>query len=130
MRGPEGVADHTAKVIGIDTDTGRILVEGLTIPKADGKLKPRAVHASNCIITKVDTTDKLRVEKLSGGAEPKEERAGRKTGMQDPRVKKAIGSNSSQSESAKSKEPAKKTIEEKNKNDAPKKDKESTEESA
>jgi large subunit ribosomal protein L24 len=58
VKGVEG------KVSSVNTKTGRIIVEGITMPKADGTMKARPVHSSNVIITKLDLTDKRRKAKL------------------------------------------------------------------
>ena len=64
LRGDEGVRGVEGKVSDVNTKTGRIVVEGITMPKADGTMKARPVHSSNVIITKLDLTDPWRKEKL------------------------------------------------------------------
>jgi large subunit ribosomal protein L24 len=64
LRGDEGVKGVEGKVSSVNTKTGRIIVEGITMPKADGTMKARPVHSSNVIITKLDLTDKRRKAKL------------------------------------------------------------------
>lgn len=64
LRGDEGVRGVEGKVSEVDTKTGRIVVEGITMPKADGTMKARPIHSSNVIITKLDLTDPWRKEKL------------------------------------------------------------------
>ena len=64
VRGDENVKGLEGKVTDVNTRTGRIVVEGVTMPKADGTLKARPVHASNVIITKLDLSDSWRKEKL------------------------------------------------------------------
>jgi large subunit ribosomal protein L24 len=64
LRGDEGVRGVEGKVSDVDTKTGRIVVEGITMPKADGTMKARPIHSSNVIITKLDLTDPWRKEKL------------------------------------------------------------------
>ena len=64
LRGDEGVNGVEGKVSDVNTRTGRIIVEGITMPKADGTMKARPVHSSNVIITKLDLTDPWRKERL------------------------------------------------------------------
>jgi large subunit ribosomal protein L24 len=69
LRGDEGVKGVEGKVSDVNTKTGRIIVEGITMPKADGTMKARPVHSSNVIITKLDLTDPWRKEKLQRNQE-------------------------------------------------------------
>ncbi|MEM0449000.1 MAG: 50S ribosomal protein L24 [Methanomassiliicoccales archaeon] len=69
MRGDEKVKGMEGKVTKVDTKTGRVIVEGVTIAKADGTLKARPVHSSNLMITKLDLTDAWRKESLERGKE-------------------------------------------------------------
>jgi len=64
LRGDEGVKGIEGKVSDVNTKTGRIVVEGITMPKADGTMKARPIHSSNVIITKLELTDPRRKEKL------------------------------------------------------------------
>lgn len=64
LRGDEGVKGIEGKVSDVNTKTGRIVVEGITMPKADGTMKARPIHSSNVIITKLDLTDPWRKGKL------------------------------------------------------------------
>jgi large subunit ribosomal protein L24 len=64
LRGDEGVKGVEGKVSDVNTKTGRIIIEGITMPKADGTMKARPVHSSNVIITKLDLTDPWRKERL------------------------------------------------------------------
>ena len=64
LRGDEGVKGIEGKVSDVNTKTGRIVVEGITMPKADGTMKARPIHSSNVIITKLELTDPWRKEKL------------------------------------------------------------------
>lgn len=52
------------KVTSINTTKGSIVVEGVTVLKADGKKKPRPLDPSNCVLTKLNLTDKYRRAKL------------------------------------------------------------------
>ena len=66
LRGDEKVRNVEGKVTAVNTRTGKVVVEGVTIAKADGTLKERPVHASNLVITKLNLTDPWRKEKLEG----------------------------------------------------------------
>lgn len=52
------------KVSNVDLKKMKINVEGVLINKADKKQKPVWIDASNVIITKLDLSDKMRLEKL------------------------------------------------------------------
>lgn len=54
--------DHEGKVIEVDYKNVRIYIEGVTIKKADGSLRLYPIHPSKVIITKLDTSDKYRME--------------------------------------------------------------------
>lgn len=66
MRGE--YAGTSGKVLEIDTRSGKVTVDGVTVTKADATQKPRPVDPSNLVITKLDLTDPKRREKL-GAAE-------------------------------------------------------------
>jgi large subunit ribosomal protein L24 len=66
LRGDEKVKNVEGKVTNVDTKTGKVVIEGVTIAKADGTLKERPVHSSNLVITKLNLTDPWRKEKLEG----------------------------------------------------------------
>jgi large subunit ribosomal protein L24 len=66
MRGDEKVKGAEGKVTSVDTKSGRVVVEGVTSAKVDGTLKPRPLHASNLVITRLNLTDPWRKEKLGG----------------------------------------------------------------
>jgi ribosomal protein L24p/L26e, archaeal/eukaryotic len=59
--GTEGVVDL------VNTRTYRIIVQGVSIPKADGTEVPRPVDPSNVQITKLNLKDPRRAEKLGEG---------------------------------------------------------------
>jgi large subunit ribosomal protein L24 len=59
--GTEGIVEE------VDMARYRVVVEGVSIPKADGTEMPRPVDPSNVQITKLDLKDSRRVEKLSEG---------------------------------------------------------------
>ncbi|OGS48122.1 MAG: 50S ribosomal protein L24 [Euryarchaeota archaeon RBG_16_68_13] len=58
FRGREGT------VVSVDRIAGTVVVEGVTIEKTDEKKKPRPIHASNLMITKLDDTDPWRRRKF------------------------------------------------------------------
>ena len=60
-RGPSGIE---AKVIRIDSSSSSIFVEGVTRAKADNKEEGVPIHASNVVVTELDESDKLRMQKL------------------------------------------------------------------
>ncbi|HOE52787.1 MAG TPA: 50S ribosomal protein L24 [Methanomassiliicoccales archaeon] len=64
VRGDEDVRGLEGKVTRVDTQSGRLIIEGVTIAKADGTMTERPVHASNVIITKLDMKDSYRKQKL------------------------------------------------------------------
>ena len=53
------------KVLNIDSNKGRIFVEGATATKSDNREEAISVHASNVVVTKLDETDKLRMQHLT-----------------------------------------------------------------
>jgi large subunit ribosomal protein L24 len=64
--------DHTGtegKVERVDLKHTKVVVEGVSVPKADGTEVPRPVHPSNVMITKLDLKDKIRELTLSRGGE-------------------------------------------------------------
>jgi large subunit ribosomal protein L24 len=71
IRGEEDVRGTEGKVLEIFTNTGRVSVEGITINQADGTAIVRPVHASNLVITKLNTEDQWRIDSLSKKKEAK-----------------------------------------------------------
>ena len=65
IRGDEDLIGTEGKVAEINTRTGRLTIEGITIPKADGTEVSRPIHASNVIITRLDVSDSWRKEVLT-----------------------------------------------------------------
>ena len=69
-RGRSGIK---SKVVGVDTKSGFILVEGVTTTTADGKEEALPIHPSNLIVTKLYDGDPLRIKRImersNGGAE-------------------------------------------------------------
>ena len=72
LRGAEGIRGVEGKVIGVDTNEGRITVEGITISQADKTEVARPVHASNVVITKLNLDDAWRKDALKRGKGAKE----------------------------------------------------------
>ena len=73
MRGE--YAGTTGKVLTVNTRTGKVTVDGVTVSKAKATQVARALDPSNLVITKLDLTDPLRREKLGaaeGDAESRE----------------------------------------------------------
>jgi len=68
LRGAEDIRGAEGKVVGVDTDNGRITVEGITIAQADKTEVARPVHASNVVITKLNLDDAWRKDALKRGA--------------------------------------------------------------
>ncbi len=62
MRG--GHRGHTGKVVEIRTKDRKVIVEGVTIKKADGTDVGLPVNASNLLITRLNLEDKRRRTKL------------------------------------------------------------------
>lgn len=69
LRGDENVRGLEGKVSSVDTNTGRVIVEGVTMAKADGTQVARPIHSSNLVITKLDLNDPWRKKKLQGAKE-------------------------------------------------------------
>ena len=69
-RGRSGIKSN---VVGVDTKSGFILVEGVTTATADGKEEALPIHPSNLIVTKLYDGDPLRIKRImersNGGAE-------------------------------------------------------------
>ncbi len=62
MRG--GYRGHIGKVSDVDTKNRRVYIEKVTAVKADGKEKPRPLHPSNLLVTKLELTDPRRKKRL------------------------------------------------------------------
>jgi len=52
------------KVLNVDLKKVKILVDGVSLAKADGTEVPRAIHPSNVIITKLNLKDEKRMKLL------------------------------------------------------------------
>jgi len=71
IRGSEDFKSGEAKVASVDLKKMKIIVENITVPKADGTQKPKPIDPSDVVITKLDLSDPWRKEKLDslkGGA--------------------------------------------------------------
>lgn len=66
--GGEDIRGVEAKVVEVQTSSGRVIIDGVTINQADGTAVPYPVHASNLLITKLNMDDEWRVKKLSKNA--------------------------------------------------------------
>ena len=68
-----GRAGVKSSIVGVDTKSGYVLVEGVTTSTADGKEEALPIHPSNLIVTKLYEGDPLRIkrimERANGGAE-------------------------------------------------------------
>ena len=64
--GKRGADPLSGPVIRIDSEKGRLYVEGAKASKADNKEEAVPVHSSNVVVVKLDETDKLRVQQLTG----------------------------------------------------------------
>ncbi len=72
VRGNEDIRNTEGKVLNVYTKTGRVAIDGVTINQADGTAAERPIHASNLVITKLNTEDQWRMDSLSKGKEAKE----------------------------------------------------------
>lgn len=70
-----GHRGHTGKVIEIRTKDRKVVVEGVSVKKADGTDVARPVDASNLLITRLNLEDKRRREKLGADKTEKAEKA-------------------------------------------------------
>ena len=72
LRANEDIRNIEGKVLEVYTKTGRVSIEGITINQADGTATERPIHASNLVITKLNTEDAWRTDSLSKKKEAKE----------------------------------------------------------
>lgn len=71
IRGHKDFKSGEAKVASVDMKNVKLIVENITVPKADGTQKPKPIDPSDVVITKLDLSDPWRKEKLDslkGGA--------------------------------------------------------------
>lgn len=73
MRGE--FAGVSGKVLDVNTRTGKVTVDGVTVSKAKATQVARALDPSNLVITKLDLTDPFRREALGGEGEEGSQRA-------------------------------------------------------
>lgn len=64
-RGDHNIKNTESKVIDIHTKVSRVSIDGITINQSDGTATERTIHASNLIITKLNTEDPWRMKSLS-----------------------------------------------------------------
>ena len=64
LRGAQDFKKSEAKVASVDLKSCKIIIESITIPKADGTQKPKPVDPSDVVLTKLDLSDPWRKEKL------------------------------------------------------------------
>ena len=64
LRGAEDFKTSEAKVASVDLKECKIIIENITIPKADGTQKPKPVDPSDVLLTKLDLSDPWRKAKL------------------------------------------------------------------
>ena len=64
--GKRGADPLVGTVIRIDSEKGRLYIEGAKASKADNKEAAVPVHSSNVVVVRLDETDKLRMQQLTG----------------------------------------------------------------
>jgi large subunit ribosomal protein L24 len=64
IRGNKDFKTSEAKVANVDLKNLKIIIENITIPKADGTQKPKPVDPSDVLLTKLDLSDPWRKNKL------------------------------------------------------------------
>ena len=70
LRGAKDFKTSEAKIASVDLKSCKIIIENITIPKADNTQKPKPVDPSDVLITKLDLSDpwrKNKLERLKGG---------------------------------------------------------------
>ena len=72
VRGNEDIRGIEGKVLNVDTDAGRVTIDGITINQADGTAVARPIHTSNLVIVKLNLTDEWRKDSLNKGKGAKE----------------------------------------------------------
>jgi large subunit ribosomal protein L24 len=66
IRGSQDFKGSESKVAAVDLNKYKIVIENVTIAKADGTQKQKAVDPSDVVITKLDMSDPWRKQKLEG----------------------------------------------------------------
>ena len=64
IRGDKDFKASEAKVASVDLKSLKLIIENVTLPKADGTQKPKPVDPSNVLLTRLDLSDPWRKEKL------------------------------------------------------------------
>jgi large subunit ribosomal protein L24 len=64
IRGDKDFKASDAKVASVDLKSLKLIIENVTVPKADGTQKPKPVDPSNVLLTRLDLSDPWRKEKL------------------------------------------------------------------
>ena len=64
--GKRGANPLVGTVIRIDSEKGRLYIEGAKASKADNTEEAVPVHSSNVVVVRMDETDKLRMQQLTG----------------------------------------------------------------
>ena len=67
QRGSEEIRGVEGKVLAVETSTGHVTIEGITINQADGTSVARPVHASNLTVVKLNLDDARRKDSLAKG---------------------------------------------------------------
>jgi len=65
LRGDENARGIEGKVLEAFTGIGKVSIEGVTVNQADGSAVVRPVHASNLMVTKLNTEDQWRMDSLT-----------------------------------------------------------------
>ena len=52
-------------ILSVDSNSGRLTIEGCTIVNSNNQEEPYPIHVSNVVVTKIDESDKLRVQQLT-----------------------------------------------------------------
>ncbi|MEC8735382.1 MAG: 50S ribosomal protein L24 [Candidatus Thermoplasmatota archaeon] len=55
----------TGAILSVNSNTGRLTIEGCTIVNSNNQEEPYPIHVSNVVVTKIDESDKLRVQQLT-----------------------------------------------------------------
>jgi large subunit ribosomal protein L24 len=64
IRGDKDFKVSEAKVANVDLKHMKLIIENITVPKADGTQKPKPVDPSDVLLTKLELSDPWRKEKL------------------------------------------------------------------
>lgn len=72
LRGNEDICGFEGEVLDVFTDTGRVVIEGITIEQADGTATARPIHSSNLVIVRLNDEDPWRMDALSSKKEAKQ----------------------------------------------------------